>query len=52
MGARTDDFERSDAGTTSPIAVTWASTSPTQPSERIGKIWKPHAKANGRSRTA
>jgi hypothetical protein len=45
MGARTDDFERSDAGTTSPIEVTWASTS-ADPARRlrIAKIWAPEGK--------
>ena len=42
MRARTDDFERSGAGPTLPIEVTWAMTD-SDPARRlpIGKIWKP-----------
>src|ERR1700722_11596292 len=42
MRARTDDFERSGAGPTLPIEVTWAMTD-SDPARRlpIGKVWKP-----------
>ena len=45
MGARTDDFERFDAGTTLPFSVTWASTSADPAKrQRIGKIWAAEGK--------